>query len=64
MLNSSITTLSDFQAIASGDGKIQAMYIYAEDVKENTQTRMHVLQVSSRPDLNEEDFSSQPAHRA
>ena len=62
-VNSSITTLSDFQAIAGVKGKIQAMQIDAEDVKQNTQTRMHVLQVSSRPDLKEEDFAIHESSR-
>jgi len=55
--NSSITNLSDFQPIAGVEGKVQAMQIDAEDVKDNTQTRMQVRQIAHRPDLTEEDFT-------
>lgn len=55
--NTNITSLSDFQPIQGVEGKIQPMQIDAEDVEENTQTRMQVLQVSHRPDLKEEDFA-------
>lgn len=54
--NTNVTSLSDFQSIPGVEGKIQAMQIDAKDIEENTQTRMQVLKISHRPDLQESDF--------
>jgi len=55
----SITRLSDFQPINGAKNKIQPMLILAEDIERNMHTRMQVLNISPRTDLNEEDFSIQ-----
>ena len=57
----SITKLSDFQPIIGTKNKIQPMLILAEDIESNTHTRMQVLNISTRTDLKEEDFSIQGA---
>jgi outer membrane lipoprotein-sorting protein len=57
--NTTTTTLSDYQAIEGLKGKIQPMLIETDDKKEHTRTRMQIVQVASRPDLKEEDFTIQ-----
>jgi len=54
--STSLTKLSDFQAIAGAKGKIQAMQIDTENLEDNAQTKMRVTHIAHRPDLKEEDF--------
>ena len=56
-----ISKFSDFQPIIGTKNKIQPMLIMAEDIAGNKQTRMQVLNISPRNDLEEEDFSIQGA---
>lgn len=48
--------LSDFQAVAGHNNKIQPMHIVSEDLKNQKTTDIRILKVAARSKLSEQDF--------
>ena len=56
----SITTYSNFEPIGQLNGKIQPMFMVNKDLKKSKQNEIRILKIISRPELNEENFASEP----
>ena len=56
----SLTRLSDFQSVEGVAGKVYPIHIQTENFEEQTKNNIEILQVSYRPELNEEDFILEP----
>ena len=56
----SLTRLSDFQPVEGVRGKVYPIHIQTENYEEQTKNNIEILQVSYRPELQEEDFKLEP----
>ena len=56
----SLTRLSGFQPVEGVRGKVYPIHILTENFEDQTRNNIEILQVSYRPDLQEEDFTLEP----